>query len=140
MNFLELIMKTEMIIYCCECNGPTKARLTDGKEIYPHREDLNALPFWKCDACKNFVGCHHKTTNRTWPLGNIPSKEIKDARIKIHALLDPLWKQGEFSRSDIYNYLSKKLGYAYHTAEIKTIEQARDVYRYLLKIKKVGIK
>lgn len=77
-------------IYCCGCEKKVPARLTDGAEIYPHRHDLSGLPFWKCDTCGNFVGCHHKTKNRTRPLGCIPTPEIKEARKRIHSLLDPL--------------------------------------------------
>lgn len=79
-----------MKIHCCECGNDVDARLTDGREIYPHRLDLFSLPFWKCDKCKNFVGCHHKTKYRTKPLGCIPTPEIKNARKQIHSLLDPL--------------------------------------------------
>ena len=44
-------------ILCCGCGGEkVQARLTHGSEIYPHRKDLYSLPFWKCDACGNFVG------------------------------------------------------------------------------------
>jgi hypothetical protein len=116
-------------IYCCACAKDVPARLTDGSEIYPHRADLHSLPFWKCDACGNFVGCHHKTAERTRPLGNIPTKEIRDARKQIHAVLDPLWKTGKLKRRNAYGQLSKRLGREYHTAEIKTIEEAREVYR-----------
>ena len=69
-------MKTKLI-ECVECKATVEARLTDGSEIYPHRKDLHKLPFWKCDHCGNFVGCHHKTKKRTRPLGCIPNKEIK---------------------------------------------------------------
>jgi hypothetical protein len=67
-------------IYCCGCESAVQARLTDGREIYPHRPDLADLPFWKCDGCGNHVGCHHKTNDRTRPLGNIPTPEIRIAR------------------------------------------------------------
>ena len=84
-----------MNIRCCGCQKKVEARLTDGSEIYPHRKDLYSLPFWKCDVCGNFVGCHHKTKNRTRPLGCIPTPEIKNARKHIHAILDPLWQSGK---------------------------------------------
>ena len=83
-----------MKIYCCGCETIIEARLTDGSEIYAHRPDLSDLPFWCCDTCKNYVGCHHKTENRTQPLGCIPTKEIRDARKHIHALLDSMWESG----------------------------------------------
>ena len=125
-----------MKIFCCTCNAEVSARLTDGKEIYPHRKDLYSFPFWKCDSCNNFVGCHHKTKNRTKPLGVIASKEIKNARIKIHEILDPIWKSKQLSRSELYRRLTDELGYQYHTAEIKTIEEARNIYQIILNIKK----
>ncbi len=124
-------MKT---IYCCGCERKIDARLTDGAEIYPHRPDLSQLPFWKCDTCGNHVGCHHKTKNRTEPLGNIPTKELRRARQHIHRILDPLWKERRIKRGKLYQMLSDELGWGYHTALIRTVEEARDVYRAVQKI------
>lgn len=121
-------------IYCCQCETDVNARLTDGGEIYPHRPDLKSLPFWKCDSCKNTVGCHHKTKNRTKPLGVIPSPEIKTARKHIHALIDPVWQSGRVNRRDLYKSISDAIGWEYHTAEIRTVIQAREVYAAALKI------
>lgn len=116
-------------IYCCGCEAVVKARLTNGAEIYPHRQDLHSLPFWKCDHCGNFVGCHHKTSNRTQPLGCIPTPEIKKARQHIHALIDPLWQSGKYTRGEVYKNMSDGLGWRYHTAKIRSVEEARNVYR-----------
>lgn len=118
-----------MNIYCCEYKTHVNARLTSGKEIYPYRADLFNLPFWKCDKCHNYVGCHYKTKNRTNPLGCIPNKKIMEARRHIHALIDPAWKSGEISRDEIYNYLSEKTGRNFHAANIRTIEEAREIYK-----------
>lgn len=124
-----------MKIYCCGCQKEIEACLTDGKEIYPHRPDLHALPFWKCPACGNYVGCHHKTKDRTRPLGCIPTPEIKNARRHIHRLLDGIWKSGKIRRQKLYAKLSGKLGYEYHTAEIRTIEEARKIYKLIRRYK-----
>lgn len=124
-----------MKIYCCQCKKEVNARLTNGAEIYPLREDLYSLPFWKC-SCGNFVGCHHKTPQRTKPLGCIPTKEIRNARKHIHALLDPMWKNGKNKRGHLYAEISRQLGYQFHTAEIRSIEEARIVYRIILDISK----
>lgn len=118
-------------IYCCGCKKKVQARLTDGQEIYTHRPDLYQLPFWICDSCGNFVGCHHKTENRTRPLGCIPTPELKEERKKIHSILDPLWKEGHVKRSDIYRKLSKDLGWKYHTAKIRSLEEAENVLSLL---------
>jgi 2-hydroxychromene-2-carboxylate isomerase len=112
------------------------ARLTDGTEIYPHRRDLASLPFWRCDTCRNFVGCHHKTADRTKPLGCIPTKEIKNARQHIHSILDPLWKGKKNMRGKVYRKVAAKLGIEeYHTAELRTIEDARQAYKAVLEIR-----
>lgn len=118
-----------MNLYCCGCGEDVGARLTNGKEIYPHRPDLHALPFWKCDKCGNYVGCHHKTKNRTAPLGYIPTPEIKNARRHIHAILDPMWQSGAMKRKDLYAAISERVGWKYHTAKIRSVDEAREVYR-----------
>ena len=125
-----------MEITCCGCNGQkVKARLTYGHEIYPHRKDLYLLPFWKCDTCGNFVGCHHKTKNKTKPLGCIPTPEIKQKRLEIHRIIDPLWKLKKVERSYVYNWLSRHLGYEYHTANIESLEEAEKVLRLVKQLK-----
>lgn len=125
----------ERMIYCCGCAAEVSTRLTSGTEIYPHRLDLRDLPFWKCDGCGNFVGCHHKTADRTRPLGCIPTPEIKHERQRIHRDLDPLWKSGRFSRRELYAMIAAKIGVSeYHTAEIQSVEQARSVHRAVLEI------
>jgi len=122
-------------IYCCACSDEVSARLTDGQEIYPHREDLYGLPFWKCDHCGNSVGCHHKMeTNPTQPLGIIPTPELKKARQHIHRLIDPMWQSGKLKRAQIYAKLTKELGWNYHTANIRSVEEARKVYRAAMNI------
>lgn len=117
-----------MKIYCTGCEEEVEARLTDGQERYPHRPDLYELPFWRCDICGGYVGCHHKTDNPTKPLGYIATPEILTARKKIHALLDPLWKSGRIKRGQAYAYVGHRLGHPYHNGEIKTIDEARKIY------------
>lgn len=113
-------------LYCCGCETDVVARLTDGAEIYPHRQDLASLPFWICDACGNYVGCHHRTTNRTRPLGCIPTQELRDARKQAHAAIDPLWHSGAMTRTAAYAAISRALGTKYHTAETRTIAEVRE--------------
>jgi len=127
--------KKTMTIYCCGCLKDVQPRLTNGAEIHPHRRDLHHLPFWKCDACNNYVGCHHKTRTPTKPLGNIPTREIMRARGHIHALLDPIWKSGMARRGKVYTLIAQKIGKGYHTGEIKTLDEAREIYRVIREIK-----
>lgn len=120
-------------IMCVECGKKVDAVLTNGAEIYPHNSTLADLPFWKCPNCSNYVGCHHKSSNPTRPLGIIPNKELRDIRSSIHRLLDPLWTSGKFTRKEVYGKLSDQLGYGYHTAGIRSVDEARDVIN-LIKI------
>lgn len=124
-----------MKIYCTGCEKEVEARLTDGSEIYPYRADLYDLPFWKCDTCASYVGCHYKTEDRTRPLGYLASKKYRDLKIQIHALLDPLWKSGRLSRKEIYNKISKKLGRQYHTGEIKSVKEANKIIKFISHLK-----
>lgn len=116
-------------IYCCGCGVEVEARLTDGREIYPGRRNLRKLPFWKCDACGNFVGCHWKTKARTKPLGSIPTQELRNARKHLHWLIDPIWQSGRMTRADVYARLSSAVGRPFHTGEITSVDEARQIYR-----------
>ena len=127
-------MSKRQDIYCCKCRADVRARLTDGSEIYPHRPDLYDLPLWKCDTCRNYVGCHHKSGDPTKPLGCIAFPSLLAARKRIHAVIDPIWKGKTVSRGRIYAYISGWIGEEYHTGEIRTLEEARDVYRLAVKM------
>ncbi len=116
-----------MNIYCCKCEKYVTPRLTSGREIYPHRADLGEIPFWICALCGSYVGCHYKTKDRTKPLGVIPSPELRVKRVKIHRLLDPVWKNKQMSRKAVYRLLGVALGKPYHTANIRTLEEADEV-------------
>jgi hypothetical protein len=70
--------------------------------------------------------------------GLSPHPEMKRARQHIHAILDPLWKSGQRKRGEIYAKLHEALGHPYHTAELRTIEEARTVYRAVQSIQGRG--
>lgn len=128
-----------MLIWCCGCKQKVDARLTTGKEIYPHRPDLYSFPYWKCDDCRNYVGCHYKTKDRTRPLGMIATPEIKNARQHIHRILDPLWigkNKSKKKRDRIYDEIKRRIGMKvpFHTANIISIEEGRRVYRVIQSI------
>ena len=119
-----------MSIWCCGCNAEIEPREATGAEIYPRRPDLKDKRFWRCDTCGNYVGCHGSGR----ALGTIPTPELRNARAKIHALLDPIWKRRLIARGDLYKRISERIGRQYHTGEIATIEDARAVYRIGLEI------
>lgn len=119
-----------MKIYCAACQEDVQARLTNGTEIYPHRPDLSELPFWCCDGCGGFVGCHHKTKNRTRPLGCIPTNLMKQWRKKIHAVLDPIWQSGRMTRKEVYQHMTDRMGWRFHTAKTRSIYECDEALQH----------
>lgn len=124
-----------MLIYCCECKVYVDTRLTNGNEIYSHRKDLANIPFWKCDTCGNYVGCHHKTNEKTKPLGVIPDRKIRELRKEIHSSMDFLWKDKKISRRALYRRLTNSLGFEFHTAELKTEKDCKLVLECVSRIR-----
>jgi hypothetical protein len=120
-----------MTLWCCGCQREVEAVCATGGEIYPHRTDLHKKRFWRCPTCGNYVGCHPGSEK---PLGNIPTPELRKARSHVHAILDPIWKTKRMARGAIYAKISERIGRQYHTGEIKTIEDARLVYRIVQEI------
>ena len=116
-------------IFCCGCQVDVEAELVFGRKIYPHRKDLGLLRFWQCPTCDNYVGCHKSEGGTPAPLGVIPTPELRRLRSQIHDKIDPLWRGGKVTRAKLYNLLDQKLGRIYHTALIRTPEEAREVMR-----------
>lgn len=116
-----------MKLYCCGCEKEVIALRSSGATIYPHRHDLNSLIFYACPVCKNWVGTHKDGK----PLGVIPTPEIRSARRRIHAVLDPIWESGKLKRKEVYKRLSDALGYEYHTANIRSIREAEKILQTL---------
>lgn len=123
----------EKLTWCCACGSEVYAIKVGGDRIYPKRPDLHDKKFWECDCCKNYVGSH-ATDGR--PLGSIPTKELRRARMKTHQKMDPMWRDGHISRSELYARVKELVpdvcrNHEFHTAELRSIEEARRAYRAL---------
>jgi len=62
-------------------------------------------------------------------MGHIATPELRNAKRHIHTILDPLWQTGGMNRKAIYQCLTEHLGWTYHTAKVRDIEEARQVYK-----------
>lgn len=122
---------TNANVYCCACKATVAATAATGQAVYPHLPHLAAKVFWACPTCRNYVGAHKDTG---LPLGFIPTPEIRKARMMVHAQIDSVWKSGEVSRQWLYEQLSKSFDKPYHTAEIRSTEEADQVLRELCRI------
>lgn len=113
-----------MNIYCCQCRKGIDANLVTGKEIYPHRKDLHRLPFWQCPTCRNYVGCHHKTQDRTRPLGVISTPQMRKAKMGLHETVDRPWQSGHLERREVYRRMAEHLGVEeFHIGELRSVEE-----------------
>lgn len=90
---------------CPYCHQPSKR--VSGADIYPHRPDLAHKVFYQCAPCDAYVGCH---PNTTVPLGRLANAELRAAKMKAHAAFDPIWQSKRKTRTEAYDWLSKKLG------------------------------
>jgi zinc-finger-containing domain len=129
-------MTERRAIWCVGCGCEVQARLTNGAEIYAHRPDLRDVPRWKCDGCGNHVGCHWRSkSDPTKPLGIIATPELKRARLLLHDLIDPLWKDKVITRPKLYARIGAAFGRPFHNGELRSLEEAREVYRIVQAIK-----
>lgn len=103
---------------CPYCDRP--AELVTGAVIYPHRPDLFAKRFWRCQPCGAHVGCHDKgapvrvagkkvTSDGTLPLGRLANAELRRAKTQAHAAFDPIWKTRRMGRNEAYAWLACQL-------------------------------
>lgn len=120
------------MIYCCQCNAYVKGLIITGDQLYRSRPDLRNKYFIMCPDCHQYVGCHGRSTK---PLGHIPTPEVRAMRIKIHSVLDPIWKKSYVRRSTVYDLMAKELGLVvYHTAEITSMISALRAYEAAVRI------
>lgn len=93
------------------------AKFVTGEAIYPHRKDLFYKRFYECKPCDAYVGCHDAVDSDgknglgdgTIALGRLANKELRQAKMAVHAVFDPLWKNGSMARKHAYNLLATKL-------------------------------
>ncbi len=93
---------------CPYCGG--NAVLHDSAVIYHGKSFGDA---WICEnypECDAYVGCH-KGTDR--PLGRLADPELREAKKRAHAALDPWWvhqPKPKQARSKVYRWLAGELG------------------------------
>lgn len=61
---------------------------------------------YRCAPCDAYVGLHPFTNI---PLGTLATAPVRDARKQAKAHFNPLWQNGEMSRSEAYAWLAKAL-------------------------------
>ena len=97
---------------CPYCNK--EAEWLANEAIYGKRYGRSYMA-WVCKNCLAYVGCHNNTK---MPLGTMAKKDLRDWRIKAHARIDPLWKNGDFTRKEVYGFLKAHFGRDIHIGEV----------------------
>lgn len=92
---------------CRYCGG--EVIYVSNKEIYgkEYGADRGSNMCYLCVSCKASIGVHPYTDI---PLGIMADDNLKTLKKEAHALFDPIWKNGQMTRTEAYRWLAKKLG------------------------------
>lgn len=112
---------------CPYCNK--KAEWVENKVIYGKNYGKSYMCHY-CKDCDAYVGCHNNTKT---PLGTMANPELKKWRRKVHAYIDPLWKDNKIHRKNLYEKLSFFMGKEYHTGNCD-IKDCKKVLNISLKL------
>ena len=96
---------------CPYCQKP--AKWCDNAEVYGRRYGKSYMCYW-CKDCDAYVGCHNNTAR---PLGTMANKELRQWRMKAHAVIDPIARTAPHSRKSVYRRLEKVFGRPIHIGE-----------------------
>lgn len=112
--------KEKIQLDCPFCGNP--AEWVQNKEIYGRNYGKSYM-CWLCKPCDAYVGCHENTRR---PLGTIANKETREWRKKVHAVIDPLWRENEYKRGEVYMALNDAFGEEVHVGE-SDIERCKEI-------------
>lgn len=85
---------------CAYCNAPTA--YVDSSVVYRRSYGM----IYMCSACRAWVGVHKGTSVA---LGRVANAELRDLKKSVHAVFDPIWKQGHLSRGKAYGWLALRM-------------------------------
>jgi hypothetical protein len=110
-----------------KCNHCGKeAKWVENKEVYG-RNFGKSYMIWLCKDCDAYVGCHNNTEI---PKGKIlAKKDLREARRKAHAFIDPLWQSHKYKRNTVYLRLKEAFGYDVHIGGTETPEQCEEIIK-----------
>ena len=107
---------TDREVLCPYCGN--SAELVDSAVIFGRSYGM----VWRCEPCDARVGCHG-TSNV--PKGTLADPALRGARRDVHAVFDPIWRDGEMLRFEAYAWLAKKLGLPGHECHVARFDLGR---------------
>ena len=87
---------------------------------------------WLCPRCGASVGCHN---NSRIPMGTMANAELRQNRQRAHAYIDPLWKSGYMSRTEVYQMLEEHFGCPVHVGS-SDMDQCDAIISFMEEVKK----
>ena len=90
-------------LFCPYCGK--EAEWASNDVVYGRRYGQSFMCYY-CKDCDAYVGCHNNTRE---PLGTMANKELRQLRMKAHAMFDPLWQCGVMTRKKAYSVLAARL-------------------------------
>lgn len=104
----------------CDCCGAKTIELRSHDVLY-NGEEYGEWPYiYYCDCCGASVGVHPFSV---YPLGVMADAATRSARSAVHAIIDPLWKSGRFTRGQVYSMMARLTGRrSFHTGELSKDE------------------
>ena len=106
-----------------------EAEWVENKEIYGRNYGKSYMCYL-CRDCNAYVGCHH---NSRKALGTMANAELRSWRVKVHSVIDPLWKSSKMPRKQVYQRLKKHFGRVIHIGEAD-IETCQTIIGHIKKI------
>lgn len=89
------------------------AVLVTGMQLYPHMPSIAPKLFWRCAPCDAHVGCHQRNRRFGYtgmePLGRLANAELRQWKQRAHEVFDPMWKHGDMTRVQAYQWLAQRL-------------------------------
>lgn len=85
----------------------------DNQKVYGKRYGKSYMCYY-CRDCDTYVDCHNNTRQA---LGNMADKETRQARMRAHRVIDPLWQSGKYKRKTVYLRLKEAFGYEVHVSQ-----------------------
>jgi hypothetical protein len=96
---------------CSYCGRP--AEWVPNSEVYGRNYGKSYM-IWLCRPCDAYVGCHNNTKN---PKGRLfANRPLHAARRAAHAVIDPIWQSGVYTRATVYKRLNEAFGREIHVA------------------------
>lgn len=98
------------MVICPYCNK--EAEFLTSYQFYGVNYGTN---LYVCRGCDARVGTHGRGKT---PKGSLANAELRALRMRCHALIDPFWKQGKYSRTTVYKRMAKAMGLTSDQAHI----------------------